>query len=131
MKRFLREFTEAIGSAENALAELSEVKSENRSVPDQWSAKEILGHLIDSAANNHRRFVEAQGKGDLEFPGYDQEHWVSVQEYQQRPWRDLIALWAAYNRHLTHVVASIPEAELCRPRARHSLHEIAWQRVAR
>ena len=130
MEQLVRDFANTIESAVEALAELSEAESESRPTPGQWSAKEVLGHLIDSAANNHRWFVEAQGKGDLEFPGYDQEHWVAVQRYQQRPWRDLIALWAAYNRHLVHVVASIPDAELCRPRARHSLHKIAWRRVA-
>ena len=131
MEQLVRDFAKTIESAVGALAELSEAESESRPAPGQWSAKEVLGHLIDSAANNHRRFVEAQGKGDLGFPGYDQEHWVAVQRYQQRPWRDLIALWAAYNRHLAHVLASIPDVELRRPRARHSLDEIAWQRVTR
>jgi hypothetical protein len=45
------------------------------SAEEKWSAKEIVGHLIDSAANNHRRFILAQGRDDLLFEGYDQEHW--------------------------------------------------------
>lgn len=47
----------------------------------QWSPKQIIGHLIDSAANNHQRFVRAQFTDDLVFPGYEQEAWVEVQHY--------------------------------------------------
>jgi hypothetical protein len=53
--------------------------------PDRWSKKEILGHLIDSAANNHQRFVRAQGTPRLEFPGYEQEFWVATQAYASAP----------------------------------------------
>jgi hypothetical protein len=75
----------------------------------KWSRKQILGHLIDSAANNHQRFVRAQEQPSLVFPGYAQNHWVSCQRYSERAWSDLVALWESYNRHLAHVVASIPE----------------------
>jgi len=94
-----------------------------------WSAAQILGHLIDSAANNHQRFVRAQFVDHLDFPGYDQEQWVAAQHYDREPWPQLLALWLAYNRHLAHVVAAIPPAVLTAPRARHSLERIAWQRV--
>jgi hypothetical protein len=80
--------------------------------PDKWCAREVLGHLIDSACNNHRRFVMAQS-GDLaRFDGYEQDQWVSRQRYQDVPWRDLLALWAAYNRHLAHVIAAAPAPTL-------------------
>ena len=73
-----------------------------------WCAREVLGHLIDSACNNHRRFVVAQA-GDLaRFDGYDQNAWVARQRYREVPWRDLVALWTAYNRHLAHVIAVTP-----------------------
>lgn len=39
--------------------------------PGKWSKKEILGHLIDSAANNHQRFVRLQLQPELTLPGYD------------------------------------------------------------
>jgi len=77
-----------------------------------WCAREVLGHLIDSACNNHRRFVVAQA-GDLtRFDGYDQNAWVARQRYREVPWRDLVALWTAYNRHLAHVIAVTPAAAL-------------------
>ncbi|HEX4346442.1 MAG TPA: reverse transcriptase-like protein [Vicinamibacterales bacterium] len=75
---------------------------------DGWSRKEIVGHLIDSAANNHQRFVRAQEKSPLVFPEYDQAAWVSSQDYNHREWTDLLDLWAAYNRHLAHVLDHMP-----------------------
>ncbi|MBI4266195.1 MAG: hypothetical protein HY657_17610 [Acidobacteria bacterium] len=58
--------------------------------PDVWSIKEILGHLIDSAANNHQRFVRALHVERLTFPGYEQDDWVRSQDYQSSPWNELI-----------------------------------------
>src|SRR5712671_1154513 len=74
-----------------------------------WSRKQILGHLIDSASNNHQRFVRAQLQDELRWPGYDQSGCVRVQRYQAAPWSDLLAFWAAYNRFLAHVLAAVPE----------------------
>ncbi|PYQ41688.1 MAG: hypothetical protein DMF77_15140 [Acidobacteria bacterium] len=59
----------------------------------KWSRKQVLGHLIDSAANNHQRFVRGQLGPSLAFPGYEQDKWVAAQAYQQRSWADLVALW--------------------------------------
>lgn len=80
-----------------------------------WTRKEILGHLIDSATNNHQRFVRAQLQQELVFPGYEQEGWVAVQAYAARPWPPLVALWDALNRHVAHVIARIPESRLATP----------------
>lgn len=100
-----------------------------RPAPGKWSPKEIIGHLIDSAGNNHPRFVRAQLQEDLIFPGYEQNDWVQVQEYQSASWPDLVALWKAYNLHIAHVMATASPHERSRMRARHNLHEIAWRTV--
>ena len=78
--------------------------------PGEWSQREILGHLIDSAANNHQRIVRAVQGGGLQLMSYDQREWVKVQRYNECPWAVLVSLWAAYNRHLSHVIAGIPES---------------------
>jgi DinB family protein len=75
---------------------------------DVWSVKEILGHLVDSAANNHQRFVRAQGTAELSFPGYEQDAWVRAQDYQNTAWPQLVDLWVLYNYHLAHVIGGIP-----------------------
>jgi hypothetical protein len=64
--------------------------------------------LLDSAANNHHRFVRAQIEGKLSMPGYGQQEWVAVQDYASLPWADLVAFWSAYNRHLLHLMEAIP-----------------------
>jgi hypothetical protein len=78
--------------------------------PGKWSPTQVIGHLIDSAANNHQRFVRAQQAPALEFPGYEQNHWVDCQRYENCGWAELVGLWHAYNRHLAHVIGQIPEA---------------------
>jgi hypothetical protein len=91
-----------IEDASARLRLITEADSEKRLAIGKWSAKEILGHLIDSAANNHVRFVTAQLKDDLNFSGYDQEAWVRTQHYQQSTWSSLVNLWASYNYFLAN-----------------------------
>jgi hypothetical protein len=102
-----------------------------RPAPWKWSPREIVGHLIDSAANNHQRFVRAAWQENLVFPGYRQTDWVKLQDYQACSWSDLVTLWAAYNRHIAHVMAAIPEDVRLRSHAKHNLDEIAWRTVPR
>jgi hypothetical protein len=74
----------------------------------KWSKKEILGHLIDSASNNHQRFIRAQYTKAFHFPPYAQDDWVRIQHYREREWTELIELWSNYNRHLAHVIRNLP-----------------------
>jgi hypothetical protein len=87
-------------------------EADYRRAPGKWSRKEVLGHLVDSALNNHQRFVRAQLAESLEFPGYAQDEWVRCQDYTSTDWRALVELWAVVNRHLARVVRRIPEAKL-------------------
>ena len=105
----------ALAEALPRLESISETDAGRARAPGKWTRKEILGHLIDSAVNNHQRFVRAQGVERLVFPGYEQERWVAVQRYGDRPWAELLALWLALNRHLAHVMASVPEDQLTTP----------------
>jgi hypothetical protein len=125
MNDFLIDFQRTVEQAFQRLRGMTEEQIVLSECPGEWSAKEILGHLIDSAANNHQRFVRAQFTDDLMFPGYDQEKWVQAQRYDQAPWQELIELWHAYNRHLLHVIACIPESVFREPRYPHSLDRIA------
>ena len=111
------------------LLALEDAATARRPAPGKWSPREIVGHLIDSASNNHQRFVRAQFQEDLVFPGYAQDDWVAAQHYQDTPWPELVALWAAFNRHLARVMAAVPDDVRLKPRMRHSLHEIAFRAV--
>src|SRR3954463_2486785 len=74
----------------------------------KWVRKEILGHLIDSAANNHQRFVRARAADPFVWPGYDQNAWVAVHDYRRRPWTDLVEVWAAFNQQVAHAIETVP-----------------------
>jgi len=124
--------TDLRDTVDRAAAQLSEVGAEAAAVrprPGGWSAKEIIGHLIDSATHNHQRFVRAQWQDTLVFSGYEQEAWVKAQRYEDAPWVELVVLWREYNRHLARVMAAVPAGVRYREHRMHNLHEIAWQPV--
>jgi hypothetical protein len=77
---------------------LSEPEAQALAAGMRWSRKEILGHLIDSAGNNHQRFVRAQYQERMSFPRYVQDQWIAAQGYGERPWSELVELWRLYNR---------------------------------
>lgn len=126
---FVEEFRQTVREAAAKLLAVADEDARRRPAPGKWSMKEIIGHLIDSAANNHARFVRGQIEEGLRFDGYDQEAWVRVQKYQERPWGDLVRLWQAYNDHLAWVMASGDRIAIARPRGNHTLDRIAWQAV--
>lgn len=129
MNQLANELEVAVKSAERELRSIGEEASSTKPAPAKWSPREILGHLIDSAANNHGRFVRGAIEEDLVFAGYAQNEWVTLQRYQERRWHELIDLWVAYNLHLAKVVAAIPDESLSRLRARHNFDRIAWNAV--
>ena len=92
-----------------------------------WSIKEIIGHLIDSAANNHQRFVRGQQQTDLVFPGYEQDEWVKLQAYDAAPWNEIVALWESYNLHIARIMAAMPASVRDRKHARHNFHQIGFR----
>jgi hypothetical protein len=104
------ELSRVVDSAALELRTIPDDVAASKRSADAWSVKEILGHLIDSAANNHQRFVRAQQASTFSFPGYEQDHWVRSQDHQARPWLQLIDFWVLYNQHLAHVIRQIPDS---------------------
>lgn len=130
MDGWLKHLENTVNKAAIDLSSISEDVAARPSQPGKWSPKQIIGHLIDSAANNHQRFVRAQFSDDLVFPGYEQEAWVGVQQYNDAPWLQLIQLWQQYNLHLCRVMSLIPNEVRQKVRMRHNLNEIAWKTVS-
>jgi hypothetical protein len=108
MKDIANQIYEIVRKIEPQLSRMKEDGLGYKSSPDEWSKKEILGHLIDSAANNHQRFVRAVYHVADQFPAYDQVEWVKIQKYNEISWTTLVAFWVAYNIHLCHVIDCIP-----------------------
>lgn len=125
----LLEFEQQIYTWHEKLLKIDEKSATKKPAPEKWSAKEIIGHLIDSASNNHQRFVRAQFTDDLIFSGYQQNDWVSVQNYQTESWLNLIELWKSFNLHLLHVMKTAPDSKRKQIRLKHNLHQLAWKTV--
>jgi hypothetical protein len=92
------------------LERLSEDTIDTQPTPSSWSPKQELGHLLDSAANNHQRIVRAQFEDKLAMPGYEQNRWVAVHAYQRRDWNELIEVWQALNRQLLAAAEAVPDS---------------------
>ena len=92
------------------LQALASDKVERKPAPDAWSAKEELGHLLDSAANNHQRIVRTQLEEKPAMPSYDGDAWVALHHYQRRDWQSLIDRWVALNRQLLAAAEAVPDS---------------------
>lgn len=92
------------------LRALSSDKVEHKPAPDAWSAKEELGHLLDSAANNHQRIVRTQLEEHPAMPNYDGDAWVALHQYQRRDWQSLIDRWTALNCQLMAAAEAVPDS---------------------
>ena len=111
MESVANDLLSAVNLAER-LRQIDDVTAAKRPAPGKWSKKEILGHLIDSAANNHQRFVRLQLMGRIDLPGYDGDEWVRVQRYQDRPWREIVDLWQVYNTQLASLIRNVDVTSL-------------------
>jgi hypothetical protein len=126
-----RRLADAVGRATPELLRLDDAATSAPPAPGKWSPREIIGHLIDSASNNHQRFVRMGGRDDLVVEGYEQDAWVAAQRYRESPWTELVVLWLTYNRHLARVMAATSPADRTRSRAVHNLDQRAFRPVSR
>lgn len=118
-----------ITASKKRLLAISEDDASKRPIPDKWTKKEILGHLVDSACNNHRRFVIATAQNNLVFDQYDQNHWVSFKHYQRMPWETVVNLWHDYNLLMAHLVDQIPASTLYRETTDHNFDRVAFRTI--
>jgi hypothetical protein len=97
------------------LRQLTDEQAEHRPAERDWSPKEELGRLIDSAVNNHIRFVLGAIQPSMQGPSYAQNAWVDLLGYSAMPWHEIVDQWHYHNSLLTRVIARIPEAKLETP----------------
>lgn len=107
----LEELKDITGRVPGLLRE-KEIAPKESLKPGEWTSRELLGHLIDSASNNHLRFVNALVTGEVHLPGYEQEKWVMSQGWDDEPWERLVLLWETYNLHLVHLLGRLPKDNL-------------------
>ncbi|MBZ5568548.1 MAG: DinB family protein [Acidobacteriia bacterium] len=107
-------FAAVLAVAGQRLSALSSTTAAARPMPDAWSKKQELGHLVDSAVNNYVRIIRVQRESAPALPGYEQDAWVERQGYDDRDWMELVALWKALNQHMLAAARRIPASSLAR-----------------
>jgi hypothetical protein len=107
-----REFRAEIERLRGALLALSPALADTPWRVGGWTRKQIVGHLLDSAANNRQRFVRAAIDGQYAGPGYAQDAWVAAHGYGDESWETLLRWWQAEHEILAAVVERIPEERL-------------------
>jgi len=113
LQKVIERLQQHINLAPSEFLKYPEGELRRKPAPDKWSKKEILGHLIDSAANNHHRFVKIQFM-PLPFfvETYAQNDWVRIQNYNQKDTQQLVELWKSYNEHIIFIMQNTPDQNL-------------------
>ncbi len=107
MDNIAKELDELIKVFKNNFSEIDEQISSYRISKDKWTLKEIIGHLIDSASNNHQRFVRLQLSEVLEFPDYQNDEWLGIQNYQNMSFSELLLLFYYYNKLIINIILNL------------------------
>ncbi len=92
---------------------------------NKWSKKEIMGHMVDSAQNNIRRFIVAQYDEQPKII-YDQDKWVSLINYQSYNLPDLVNLWYLSNKHICQILKFMSPEMAVRESETENLHTLYW-----
>lgn len=102
-----------VNSVPGKITAIPENELGSKPKPEKWSKKEILGHLCDSAFNNHSRFIRAQFEPEpFKVIPYEQNQWVKLNGYQTMKAEDIITLWVTLNKQIINMLAIIPETKL-------------------
>ncbi len=109
MKAAIEELTAIIDAFGEKFRSIPETQFSEKPLPHKWSKKEVLGHLIDSAQNNLRRFICGQYESSPPVIAYNQDFWVSANAYQDMSKADVILLWKAINERIVAVLRNMPE----------------------
>jgi hypothetical protein len=113
LNKVIDRLQENIDSVPAKFLKYPEGELKRKPAPVKWSKKEILGHLIDSAINNHLRFIKSQySKPPVFVDDYAQNDWVKIQKYNEIETDELVNLWKVYNVHILHVMKNTPDNSL-------------------
>jgi hypothetical protein len=112
MQKTAKHLLEILEKTMPILQKINEEDAAEKISETKWSKKEIIGHLIDSACNNHQKFVRTMAVQHLDFVGYAQNFWVESQAYNSENWQDLLYFWQNYNRHIAHIIENVSPEKL-------------------
>ena len=129
--KYAEEIKRLIIQTGKQIQDMEEDRLTSKPAPNKWSKIEILGHLIDSAYNNHQRFLRAWDTDDLIFAGYDQEAWVHKNNYQKRDVKEVIQMFIAVNNHIANLINQLDEELLNKTTTNHNFHKIGMRPIAK
>jgi len=127
MKEFLNQIENELINTCEKLNTIDNNTASKIAAPGKWSIKEILGHLIDSAFNNQRRFILMHSQENLIFDGYDQDEWVRLSGYQKRDFLEIVNLWKSLNLHIINVLQNFNSSFWDKEYKRHGLEKSYWK----
>lgn len=130
MRSIVDELNQAIAGFTGKMRQLTEEEWRARPRPEKWSRIEVIGHLIDSAHSNLRRFVAGQYESTPPHIIYDQDFWVKANAYQQAPVETVLTLWILMNHRIATVLSQMEEKNYEKQcdtgRGEKELHSLAW-----
>jgi hypothetical protein len=130
VKATVSELLNVVEEFEKKMSAISDADFSAKPLVNKWSKKEVLGHLIDSAQNNLRRFIVGQYESNAPKITYDQDFWVNANGYQQMKKADVIASWRLINHRIAAVLENMPEANYSKTadtgKGKPELHELEW-----
>ncbi len=125
MQEAIKELEQIIIIYQPLLEKIDTASFSLKPLPNKWSKKEILGHLIDSAQNNIRRFIVGQYE-DQPHIEYNQDQWVTISDYQHYDERDLIRFWVLINKHIVRILKNTSLHAAKRLVRKQEIHSIEW-----
>lgn len=130
MKHVVQELQELLSEYTKKFEAIQEPAFSDKPLPNKWSKKEVIGHLIDSGQNNLRRFIVSQYTPEPPNIVYDQDFWVNANGYQLMKKEDVISLWRLVNERICAVLANMPEENYAKPcntgKTEVQLHPVQW-----
>jgi len=130
MKDTAAELREIVAAFFIKISGLPEETFSAKPSPARWSKKEVVGHLVDSAHNNLRRFICGQYESIPPHIIYDQDVWVHANQYQELPSGQVVLLWKILNEQICTVIEHVPdfalEKQVNTGRSEEDLHSIEW-----
>jgi hypothetical protein len=129
MKPTIDELRNIISTYTEKIEGMSASEFTAKPVPSKWSKQEVLGHLIDSAQNNLRRFICGQYETIPSKIVYDQDFWVAVNGYQQMKKEHVVALWKLINERIAAVLEKMPEKNYTKTSETSEPHTLQWLAV--
>ncbi len=125
MRQSIQQLQSIIDNYSGQMDSLQEDEWIHKPNPSKWSKKEVLGHLVDSAQNNIRRFIIAQYEDNPKIM-YAQDYWVAAANYQNYITKDLVDLWILLNKHICMILKNIPAGAQERLSETSEPHSIKW-----